>query len=168
MKRLLALLFLLPSLAVAQESQNRIVTDAITHQAAAYASGDVIGDVVDLSSACNFRTNKGEILGVKVFDKAAQSVDLWLVLFKTTPAGTFTDNSAFDPTDAGLLDITAVIPITSHAAFSDNGMSYASNILVPVACDSTGKLFGYLVSRGAPTYGSTTDLTVQIELAPNM
>lgn len=169
MKRILALIFLLPSLAVAQESQNRIIqatpTVSITP---AYASNDVVGSLLTFNAACNFRTNKGEILGVKIFDKAAQAANMDLVLFSTTPTGTFTDNGAFTPADATLPNIVAVIPITNHSSFADNSVSYASNILVPASCNSSGQLFGYLVSRATPTYATTSDVTVQIELAPNM
>ncbi len=163
----LVVLIVFPMVAQAQVL-TRIVSSDLVVETSAYASGDVVGEIITYTPACT-RSNFGEIRGVTVFDKAAQGVDLDLVLFNANPTGsTFTDNSAFDPADADLSKITAVIPITTHKAFSDNGVSQAKSISYPFACTpgsfpSGGTLYGVLVSRGAITYAATSDVTVQVE-----
>lgn len=165
---LLALILFTPSLAFGQVL-TRIISSDLTVEAAAYATGDVVGELITYTNACSSRSQFGEIRGVTVFDKAAQGVDLDLVLFSSNPTGSsFTDNAAFDPVDADLAKITAVIPITTHKAFSDNGVSQAKSISYPFSCavgsfPNSGTLYGVLVSRGAPTYAATSDVTVQVE-----
>lgn len=163
MKRIVALFLLIPSLAFADTLDTRFIQATPTVDTAIYAPGETVGTLMTFTAACNVRTDRGEVLGVKIFDKDKEAADLDLVLFRSTPAGTFTDNAAFDPTDAGLLAITANISVTDEAAFSDNGMSFKTEIVRPIRC-TDGVAYGYLVSRGTPTYTSASDLTVQIEV----
>lgn len=169
MKRIIALvLFLLAAPAYGQEGGSRFISTAAVVQAAAYATGDTIGGLLTFNAVCSAKSLKADLLGVKVFDKAGQTADLDLVLFDTgTITGTFTENAAFDPDDTMLPSISTVIPITTHKTFSDNGIHSAANIVVPIRCTTDHKVYGYLVSRGAPTQASTSDLTVQIEVVPN-
>ena len=167
MKRFLALLVLfIPALAHADPLDTRFISQTPTVSTApAYSAIDTIGSLLTFAGACNLRTNHAEVIGVQVFDKSKQGTDMDLVLFSATPAGTFTDNAAFAPSNASMLTIVAVIPITTHKPFSANGISQAANIIYPVVCSSTDHaLYGYLVSRGTPTYSATADLTVQIEV----
>lgn len=157
---------LIASTAMAQNViSTRIVQATPTMDTNAYAAADTAGSLMTFTSACELRTKKGELLGVKVYDKAGTAADVDLVLFNTsTLAGTFTDNTAFDPADADLVSIVAYVPMTTHKAFSDNGVTYAADIVRPLKCDSTGKLYGYLVARAARTQVSSSDITVQIEV----
>ena len=163
MKRFLALFLLIPSLAFADRLDTRFVQATPTVDTNIYASGDTVGTLLTFTAACSLKTSTAQILSVVIFDKDKEAADLDLVLFKDTPAGTFTDNAAFDPTDAGLLGIVESISVTSHKAFNDNGISLSTEVIRPVKC-LTNNLYGYLVSRGTPTYTSASDLTVMIEI----
>lgn len=169
MKRILSLIALLLFASTASAQVNNISTRFVqatpVMDTSAYAAGDTAGSLLTFTSACELRTKKGELLGVKVYDKAATAGDVDLVLFSTsTLTGTFTDNAAFDPSDADLAYIVAYVPMTVHKAFNDNGITYGADIVRPVKCDSTGKLYGYLVARAARTQASSSDITVQIEV----
>lgn len=169
MKKLFLAVLLFPVAASAQV-ETRLISASPTVEAAAYASGDVVGGLVTITNACSARSNRGEIRGVTVFDKAAQGIDLDLIVFSSNPTGTtFTENAAFDPADADLSKIAAVIPVTTHKAFSDNGVSQAKNISYAFECTvgsfpNGGTLYTTIVARGTPTYASTSDLTFRIEL----
>lgn len=170
MKRLILFLAFLALPTLAQAQTQKILTKFVqvtpTVDTSAYASGDTVGSLMTFTNICEPLTKKGQLLGVKVFDKAATAADIDLVLFNSSPSGlgTFTDNAAFDPDDALLLNIAAYVAITTHKSFNDNGISYAADIVRSVKCNSSATLYGYLVARAARTQASVSDLTVQLEV----
>lgn len=170
MKRIICLLafLLLPGLAHAQTQKilTKFVTQSPTVDTSAYAAGDTVGALMTFTNVCEPLTKRGQLLGVKIFDKSATAADIDLVLFNTDPtgSGTFTDNAAFDPNDALLPNIAAYVAIATHKSFSDNGISYAADIVRPVKCSSGSTLYGYLVARAARTQAGAADITVQLEV----
>ncbi len=177
---ILSTLLLFVDVAFAQFVQTRIVSASPTVSTTpAYTAGDAVGGLMTFSNACLSRTGKGEIRGVTVLDKAAQGQDLDLIVFSRNPTSagggttTVTDNAAFDPADTDLSRIAKIIPVTTHKALADNGVSQAANVSYSIACDktvvsTTGQLpfYGVLVARNAGTlqYAATTDITVQVEM----
>lgn len=143
-----------------------------------YASGDVLGTLMSFTGAARVAGFGGVITGVQVLDKtAAQRSAMTLLLFPSsiTPAA---DNAAFAPSDADSLLIQGQIEILStsynttwagtapnsvatvphnDAANSPNFMRY------PYLCAAT-TLFGLLIVRGTPTYTSTSDLVVSLNV----
>lgn len=171
MKKLIALILLLPSLALAQDGNSRIISVTPTIQAAAYVAGDVIGGKLTFSNALQTMVGSGYLVSVTVSDLAAQAVDLDLVVFKSDPSNTtFTENSALDIADADLSKVLTVVNLgsSSRFAFADNSVHHISSLAVPLQGVSattsgiSGNLYGVLVSRGAPTFASTSDLTISI------
>lgn len=144
----------------------RIVSATPTLDTNAYGSGDLVGTKMtfDLSA---FRAAGGNVVleSVLIRDLAKQSANLDLVLFSSDPtASTLTDNAAFDPHDTDLAAVVAVIPITTHNAYNDNGISYARNLAIPLNLDVTDaslNLYGVLVARATPTYAAS-DLRVNL------
>ena len=172
MKRILLALtvFMGPCVALATPNTHcTAATPAI--DTAAYATGDYMGAaVLTFSGALNGSTNAGYINSVQVTDKAAQAVDMDLVIFTDDPSSTtLTDNAAFDPADADLTKIAGVINLgsASRFAFSDNGTKFLGSLVLPVVggrisgAPSTN-LYGALVARGAYDGASSSDLTVTI------
>jgi len=145
------------------------ISKTTSNSTQAYSSGDVVGGKMtfDLSA---IRGDKGaiELDSVVIQDKSTQGADLDLVLFTEdiSTGTTLTDNSAFAPADADLANVAAVVSVTSHAAFSANGVSQANDLKKPIKFggpNSDMTLYGVLVSRGTPTYsGSTNELTVNL------
>lgn len=131
----------------------------------AYAAGDSIGGLMTFTGACLSGSLQAEIRGVTLWDLTKQGADIDVLVFSANPTGTtFTDNAALDVADADLAKIAAVVQITSDSAYSDNGISQAKNLSYEIACTSTGTFYAAMVSRGTPTYGSTTELTLQFEI----
>jgi hypothetical protein len=146
-------LYTTPTIAIDQ-------TPTIT--AGAYVAGDAVGGLLTFANAARSQ-HTGVVTTVVVSDLAAQGVDLELVLFGATFTAT-ADNAPFDPSDADLLNRVGVIPIDNHFAFNDNGISQRRNVGLWFQSQSEN-LYGQLVTRGAPTYASTSDLRVTLVVA---
>ena len=145
----------------------KIVTVTPTIQATPdYASGDLIGGKMSFTGAVRYNdlvAGTGLIQSVVITDLEKQSVAIDIVFFDVDPTNTtFTDNAAFDIDDTDLLTIIGVAAVTDWKAFNDNSVGVALNMAMPFNLGTGTTLYGALVSRGAPNYGSTSDLTVRV------
>ena len=134
----------------------------VTVQAAAYATGDLVGGKLTLTSPIS--NLGGMIQSVVITDLAKQSIAKDVVFFDTDPSGTtFTENSALDIDDTDLLNVIGIAPVNNWFGFSDNSIGQALNLAIPF---QGGTLYAAIVERGAPTYASTSDLTIRVGLLP--
>lgn len=136
-----------------------------TISTSAYAAKDAIGGILTFANAARWSGGTGTIVGVTIIDKDQELANIDLILFDQTIAGTVTDNSPFDPTDADLANCVGVVSIGSgfYADFSDNSVAHV-NVAHPFVLAGTS-LFGALVSRGTPTYTGTSDIIVILTIA---
>lgn len=146
----------------------KTVTATPTISTSAYAAGDLIGGKMTLLNAVRFgdslRPGSGEIRSVTLTDKAKQSATIDVVFFSVDPdSTTFTDNAAFDPDDSDLVEMIGFASVDSWSDFNDNSVGVALN-LTGLAFDvgQNTAIYAALVSRGTPTYASTTDLTLRV------
>ena len=136
------------------------IEQAVTVEAAAYATGDLVGGKLTLSSSAF----GGLIQSVAITDLAKQSIAKDVVFFDTNPDGTtFTENSALDIADADLVNVLAVVTVVDWFSFADNSIGQALNLAIPFV---NTPLYAAIVERGAPTYASTSDLTIRVGLLP--
>lgn len=136
--------------------------------ASIYTAKDAIGGIMTFANASRISTGGGILESVTIVDKDQEMAAMDLVLFSATIAGTVTDNAAFDPDDATLLNCVASIPILTgdYADFNDNSVAFRSGLGVAYTCAATS-LFGALVARGTPTYTGTSDIVVTLGVLPN-
>lgn len=134
-----------------------------TTTATAYEALDAIGGLITFANAARQAGDSVHIEGVTLVDEDAQLAAMDLVLFSAAP-GTVTDEAAFDPADAELLTVLAVIPIAAgdYHLFTDNAVAHV-DCSVTCVCAATS-LYGVLVARGTPTYASTSSIHVAITL----
>lgn len=127
-----------------------------------YQSGECVGGWVTVADVVKAPFYAGSIRRVVLSDKAAQGVNYDLVCTTATAptAASCTDQAAFDPVDGELPDMF-VIPLTSHTAFADNGMTTSGDLNHPIKLTTT-TLKCALVVRGAPTYASSSDLRLNL------
>jgi hypothetical protein len=96
------------------------------------------------------------------------AVELWL--FKLTPTLVNADNGAFDIVDA---DLNTALPIGVIDFQAANYKATVSNsfckgtinggpAVLAATTSGSANIFGVLVSRGAPTYGSASALVVTL------
>jgi len=128
----------------------------------AYAAKDAVGGLMTFSNAVRASGGVGRIEAVQIADKDAELAPLDLVLFDRSITAP-TDNATFDPTDTEIGYCVAVVPIGGghYADFNVNAVAHVGPIGVEFVANGTD-LFGVLVSRGTPTYTSTSDLTVTL------
>lgn len=126
----------------------------------AYAAKDAIGTGTTLASV-NRASGKPVVLQSIVLRDVDQTEgQMDLVIFDTALASV-TDNAVFDPTDAELLNLLAVVPIVTgdYADFNDNEVAFRGPLgldLLPTGTD----LYVYCVAREAITYASTPALQI--------
>ncbi len=141
-----------------------------TIDTAAYATGDRVGSVITIPAALA-SGRAGQLVGATLVDKAKQKATLELWIFKASPTLVGADNAAFDITDANLLTaaFVGIIDFTaaSYADTSSNSVCVGTVRGTPggnYVTSGSANLFGVFVSRGTPTYASTTDLVLDIEV----
>lgn len=127
-----------------------------------YAGKDAVGGLLTFANAARFSAGGGHVVGVTIVDKDQERADLDLVLFNQTFTAS-TDNAVFDPTDADLANVLGVIPVRNWSDFNDNAVGQADPVKLPFSLTGTS-LFGQLVVRNTPTYGTTSDLTVVLHI----
>ena len=136
------------------------IEQAVTVEASVYATGDLVGGLLTLATTAF----GGLIQSVIITDLAKQNIAKDVVFFDTNPANTtFTENAALDIADADLVDVICVVPVLDWFSFNDNSIGQALNLAVPF---SNTPLYAAIIERGAPTYVSTSDLTIRVGILP--
>lgn len=141
---------------------------------AAYAAKDVVGGVSAAlgSGILTFavpRCGPTRLSSVVLSDKSDQAVEYDIVLYKTLPTGTITDQSGFDPADTANLNALPIINLatTDHFSYTSNGISSLSTLnsnVFSTVSNSVGgtTLYAVIVTRGTPTYAGSRDLTLTL------
>jgi hypothetical protein len=144
----------------------------------AYTSGDVLGTLMSFTSAARVSGFGGIITGVQVLDKTQAQRAAMTLLLSGTSFTAAADNAAFAPSDADSALIQAQIeilsthyntawagtPLNSIATVPHNDAASSPNIMrIPYVCSAT-TLYGLLVVRGTPTYTSTSDIIVSLNV----
>lgn len=139
----------------------KIVSSTPTIDAGAYAAGDALSAVIELTGALRGFNSGGYIQSVVITDKAAAAKQLEVCFFSATV--TATKNAAFAPTDAQLVNFLGSVTISSFSAFADNGVGQEHNVGIPVPPSSSStSLFAVIVCREAITPASTSDITLKV------
>ena len=139
-------------------------------QAATYAAGDLLNEKIEFSDPFGIDTtqplvNCGLIQSVWLIDLNKADVNLDVLFFDVDPSNTsFTLNSAFAVHDTDILNILPPIHVTDWTVFNDNSVGRSINLDIPFSVASGASLYAALVTRGAPTYASTSDLTLRVGL----
>ncbi len=149
-----------------------IIEQAVTVQAAAYATGELVGGKLTLTDpnagGGGTYLSGGIIQSVLITDLAKQSISKDVLFFDADPSNTtFTENSALDVDDTDLLNLIGVAAVADWFDFNDNSVGQALNLAIPYVIGSTGTaLYAAIVERGAPTYASTSDLSIRVGIIP--
>jgi len=134
-----------------------------TIDTAIYAAGDLIGGKLTFANATRVAAYSGKVTNVMIRDLDAENAPMDLILFNADPSGTtFTNNAALDIADADLSKIFAVIHISDWTTFADNSVAHVGELYKAFKLASGSSIYGALVSRGTPTYASTSDVSVEI------
>lgn len=167
MKKLVLLLALFPSLALAEQvvtSPVKRITVTPTVNTAVLSAGEVINaSIVTVAGVC--RTGKTAVIqDITISDLGANVVDYNVFFFNSAIASYGNANDPFDPADADLQAYLAGAPIavTSHTAMLDSSVSAAQNVARTVSCNTAGNLYMVLVAGGAQDFVNATDVKVTV------
>lgn len=140
-----------------------ITTIQQTVTAALYASGNAVGGKITLTDLFPAGSEYNcAITDVVLIDKAAQSVAYNLMFFDADLAGTVTDKTAFAVDAADLLKSNGHLALSGLVSLgAAGGIITLSNIYKRLTL--TGRSgYAVLVTTGAPTYASTSDILLRI------
>lgn len=175
MKKLILILLALVGTAQAQTRriETKYVTVTPTVTAGAYTAGDAVGSLMTFENITCSNMQKGQITSVQVTDKSDNAVEYDLILFKSLPGGTFTNDAPVDPLDDDLLLMLPFIHLadTDRVSFADNGMSSLASLFSNAsgysATSLPGIIYAVLKTEDTPTYGSTSDISVILAFTCN-
>lgn len=129
------------------------ILGSTTIAASSHAIKDSIGGIITLTGMAGSSGGSLLIETLTIHDQAQGMADMDVVLFNASPGGGgIVDDAAFDPTDAEILTIVAVIPVGggNWSDFNDNS---AANIAVnkAVKCAADANLYAVMVARSTVT-----------------
>ncbi len=131
-----------------------------------YAAGDAVGGLLTFTNAARYTGGGGIIQGVTLIDKDQERVAMQLILFNQSFSVT-ADNSPFNPSDADLANHIAAINIatasTDYFNFATNSVTF-KEVNIPFVASGGTSIFGQLVTQGTPTFTTTSDLIVILDL----
>ena len=140
----------------------RLADTPVITSGSAYASGQSIGGLRELA-----RAQVGPLhliaQSLIIADASAQNLPIDVFLFYDQPSGgsTITDKSAISLAAADKLLCIGVVSVVDWKA---EGIGQALNLALPVEIDNGKSLWSAMVARGTPTFGSTSALTLQLDL----
>lgn len=146
-----------------------IITITPTVTAGAYSANNAVGGLLTFTSRMFTPNKTGVLLSISIVDAASQNAALELVLFDRSFTAT-ADNDAFAPSDADLANCLGVIPIAAgdYYTFSSNSVATIRSVGLGVKSAGTTHgdlaIYGQLVTRGTPTYATTSDIDVVLTI----
>lgn len=146
---------------VGGEGVNVSVSPTVT--AGAYSAGDVVGGLLTFANASRNAGEGGVVKNIMVIDDAGQDAELELWLFKDTISG-IADNEAFAPPESDLRNLV-VIASTEDGDWFECGTPSVARVEVSQRYETVDtSLYGYLITRGTPTFVATDDVTVIVSI----
>ena len=134
----------------------------------AYTSGDVMGSLMTFTTATRQPIGDGLIQSVTLHFKSAQTAasDFFWCNSNQLTNTTLTDNGALNVAAADFAACRA-IHITDCTSMGTPTVCTAENLAIPYGLASGTTGYGFLVTRGAPTLASTSDLAVTVRFLRN-
>jgi len=137
-------------------------TPAIT--AGAYSANDIVGGKITLAGALN---QASVLVFVSILDKGGQSAKTDFFFFNADLVGTYTDNAPFsiDATDMSKLIGSITVNTADYIAVGSDSLATTLSLGIPLQ-STDGSLYVLAVTRGTPTYTSTSDLVLRFSTNP--
>lgn len=154
---------------------SKIVEVTPTISTSAYTAADQIGGIQTLSNAVlsDPEARGGVLQTIVIVDKAKQKSAIDIFFFKELPTVASSDNAAADITDAEMASkCIGVISVVAgdYADLANNSTASVENVGLVLRSTPNADLatansvYAVAVSRGTPTYGSTSDLVFKYGL----
>lgn len=143
------------------------VTPTVTATAYNATTKNSVGGKQTLANAVGTSGGIAILQSVMVTDKANQKAPLTIILFDSDPsAGTYTDNGQVNlSTDISKVIRRINVTAGDYETIDNSGTDYAIAEIAPISklvkAASGTSLYAVILTTGAPTYTSTSDLTVR-------
>lgn len=147
------------------KSDGLVATVTPTISTSIYASGDVVGAPVEIADAVLSTKGIAILRTLVVLDKSNQKSAIDILLFNQNPGSVGSDNAALDLSSAqldmliGRISVAAAEYTTLKAATNAEATKLLE-MLIPAKTKSTS-IWVLVVSRGTPTYTTTTALSLK-------
>jgi hypothetical protein len=148
----------------------KVVDCAPTINPAAYATADVIGTKVTVSTVTRIAAGSGIIRSATLSNRLTATTAVDVILFDADPsASTFTDNAAVTVNVADLTKIIGVLSFVSgeYVSFAGNGVAVKQGLNIGFKLASGSDLYAVFVSRAAPTFANAADLNLRLAIEQN-
>lgn len=134
----------------------------------AYASGNVVGSLLTFTnvSATNAPATGGRVEEVTIYSKSSQTAEIDFVWCGSqSPTNTtLTDKTAVNLAVADFNKCRVVAQLTNWQNMGTPSHATSGQIATPFTLAAGTSGFGFLVTRGAPTFTATTDLQVTLRI----
>lgn len=137
--------------------------------AGAYAENDVIGVKMTLAGMARIAAGSGIVQSIAVHCKTAQTGAMDLLLFMADPsASTFTDNGALAVNAADFDKLIGVVSFGEDdwTSLGTPSIAQKQGLSMPFKLPAGTSLYAVLVARSTPTLGSTSDITLAVNVIP--
>ena len=137
---------------------------APTVTAGIYSANDVVGGLLTFASAVRDTGGHGRIHTIVLTDLTVTANVLNLWFYDTLPA-TIADNGAFDIPDAEVPTLVGTVQIAAadYLVATDYQAATKLNVGFTYNCVATS-LYCYIECVGTPTYASTSDITLTLQV----
>jgi hypothetical protein len=146
--------------AVAGPGNLRAAQTPVVTSGAAYASGNAVGGLLTFAGMARIAGQGGVLQTALLRDKAGNNVPYDLFLFDAAPTAP-TDKTAY-AIGADLANSIGVVPFAGLVTAGTPGLFTAAGLGLGYKLGAGTTLYGVLVTRGAPTFSSTADVTVDL------
>lgn len=130
----------------------------------AYAANNVVGGILHFPNMLGI-AQSGVVLSAWLQMKSAQTAEFDLYLFDALPTGTFADKGGAAIAAADVPHCIGRIQFPATAALSELGSNhtlYEANGVAKAIAPGVRDLYGVLITKGTPTFGSVSDVTVNL------
>ena len=147
----------------------RVIQQTPTVTAAtAYATGQVIGTLLTFANAGRAAGGNGTLQDAVVLFADSQTQPMDLIIFSANPtATTIADRGAFALATADVTKVLRVIHLSDISSLGTPSIAELHGLATKYVADGSGNLYGVLVARGTPTFGTATGVTIQIGVETN-
>ena len=144
-----------------------VLAPAIT--AGAYGAGQVVGGLLHFAGVGRVPNGTGLVTSASLASKTATTAQFDLILFSSQPSTSLADQANISTVAAvDISRISKFYSMTEWTAVGAGAFGQAPSEARFFQCSdptNTQDLWGYLVARGAITFGSTSDVTVTLRAA---
>ena len=155
----------MPDLSEGLTYSGRIVVTPTLTVHAGYAANDYVGTsgvAMTFAGAARVPGGTGYIQSAVLVDALLASVAGELWMFDTIPTPP-ADSAAWTITDAFALGLVGIIPFSTYYASAVNSVSVYTGMPIGFKCLAGSiDLYGCFVTRGAPAYAATGDISFKI------